>query len=397
MSGLVQPLVLDGVTLVLPDRLVRGSVEIVGGRIVRLGDRASRSTGTTVQHLRRVYVAPGFLDLQVNGGEGHEFSQANPDSLRAIANSHLAGGTTGLLATAITAPLPAMRRAMDNVHQAGHPAVLGMHVEGPFISPRRAGAHDPEYIVPPSRERLAELIGGHEELVRLVTLAPELEGARELIAEVLAAGAVPALGHSDATYERTMESLRWGVRSFTHLFNAMRPFHHREPGAVGAALDSDAFVELICDGVHVHPAAVRLVTRAKGFDRICLITDAMAATGLPDGDYMVGGLPVSVRGGVSRLADGTLAGSTLTMNRAVKNFMDYTGCSLVEAVRCASLNPARLLGLDESKGSLEVGKDADLVVFDDDLTVHYTIIGGEIVFSREESGVFGGLGGRGPC
>ncbi len=336
-----------------------------------------------------LYVAPGFLDLQVNGGGGQAFAEADAPSLQAIADSHVAGGTTGFLATAITSPLSAMRRALETVRRADHPAVLGMHLEGPFISPKRAGAHNPRHILTPSREELVRLLEGCEELVRLVTLAPELEGAGDLIENLLAAGAVPALGHSDATYEQAMESVRRGVRSFTHLFNAMRGFHHREPGAVGAALDADAFVELICDGVHVHPAAVRLVARARGFDSICLVTDAMAAAGLSDGEYSLGGLPVTVRDGVARLADGTLAGSTLTMNQAVKNFMDYTGCSLPEAVRCASLNPARLLGLEQRKGSLEGGKDADLVIFNDELTVHYTIVGGEIAFSQEESGVLG--------
>ncbi|MFO8033925.1 MAG: N-acetylglucosamine-6-phosphate deacetylase [Candidatus Bipolaricaulota bacterium] len=353
------------------------------GRISRVWSQLDSGSVIPAEGL---FVAPGFFDLQVNGGGGHDLGEADPEAVQAIADSHLAGGTTGLLATVLTAPIIAMRQAMDSVRQAGHPSILGVHLEGPFISPCRAGAHNPEHIIAPGRGRLAELVEGYKDLVRVVTLAPELEGTSELLAGVLAAEAIPALGHSDATYEEALDSVRHGVRSFTHLFNAMRGFHHRDPGPVGAALDTEAYVELICDGVHVHPSAVRLVAWAKGVDRICLVTDSMAAAGLPAGAYTLGGQPVTVRGGEARLADGTLAGSTLTMNRAVKNFMNWTGCSLPEAVRCASFNPARLLGLDERKGSLEVGKDADLVVFDEELAVHYTIIGGEIVFDSGHIG-----------
>ncbi|HIQ22750.1 MAG TPA: N-acetylglucosamine-6-phosphate deacetylase [Planctomycetes bacterium] len=379
----MEKLWIRGARLVLPERgdVVPGELLLGEGRILEVR-RGLRATGTAELDVEGLYVAPAFIDLQVNGGMGHNFEDASPDEIKEIVDFFVSHGTIALLPTTVTAPISIIKDAIERVRRVGHPAILGVHIEGPFISPERRGAHNPEYILPPSPERFAELTSGHAGFIKLVTLAPELPGGEELITRILESGAVPALGHSDASYEQALAALERGVKLFTHLFNAMSPFHHRAPGAVGAALDSDAYVELICDGIHIHPAVVRLIAKVKGFDRICLVTDAISAAGLPDGEYSLGDLPVFVREGVARLSDGTLAGSTLTMDRAVRNFMDYTGCSLPEAVRCASLNPARLLGIDDRKGSLEVGKDADLVIFDQDLTVHYTILGGEVVYAR---------------
>ena len=226
-------------------------------------------------------------------------------------------------------------------------------------------------------------MAGNEGFIKIVTLAPERPGAEKLIARIREIGAIPSLGHSDATYDEAIAAIERGIGLFTHTFNAMREFHHRAPGAVGAALVSAVMTELIADGIHVHPGAMRLLYKAKGPDRICLITDAISAAGLADGEYSLGGLQVFVRDATARLADGTIAGSTLTMDKAVKNFMDASGCPLPEAVRCATLNPARLLGIDERKGSIAVGKDADLVIFDEDFTVHYTIISGEVAYARD--------------
>ncbi|HDI11393.1 MAG TPA: N-acetylglucosamine-6-phosphate deacetylase [Candidatus Acetothermia bacterium] len=373
-----------GGKLVFPCRVRTGDVLIADGSILALGEQAY-ATGIQNLLVPDLYVAPGFIDLQVNGGAGHNFEDATPREIRKIVDFYVSHGTTGLLPTTVTAPIAEIRETISRVKEANRPAVLGMHIEGPFISNERKGAQNPEHILDPSVEKFNELVEGHEGFIKIVTLAPERPGANQLITRVREIGAVPSLGHSDATYEQALAAIERGIGLFTHMFNAMREFHHRAPGAVGAALDSDVYVELICDGIHVHPAAVRLVARAKGVDRICLVTDAFSATGLPDGEYSLGGLPVFVRGGVARLPDGTLAGSTLTMDRAVKNFMEFTGCSLPEAVRCASLNPARLLGIDDRKGSLEVGKDADLVIFDEDLTVHYTILGGEVVYERRKA------------
>ncbi|MBC7092531.1 N-acetylglucosamine-6-phosphate deacetylase [Candidatus Bipolaricaulota bacterium] len=371
---------LRGGELVTPHGLVGGDCLIRDGKIAAVGRVDAEPASAEVLDAGGCYVAPGFIDLHVHGGGGAEFMDATPDAVGTIATFHAAHGTTTLLAGLLPAPADTMRRAMIAVSEAAPCGIAGVYLEGPFVPPSKPGALDGRWFLTPSPDAFRNLVHGHERLVKVVTLAPELPGADELLREVLAVGAVPAIGHTAATYEETMAALRCGAQHFTHLWNAMSGLHHREPGAVGAALDTDAWVELIVDGVHLHPATVRLMAKAKGFDRICLVTDAIGAAGLPDGDYALAGLPVHVHDGVARLADGTLAGSTLTMDRAVRNFMEFTGCSLPEAVRCATLNPARLLGIADRKGSLGVGKDADIVVFDAGLTVHYTIRGGEIVY-----------------
>lgn len=381
-------LLIRGGNLVLPEKeaIKTGDLLIQEGRIACLGE--VRLSGKAIETIDAtgLYVSPGFIDLQTNGGAGYNFGDATAEEIRKIIAFHIARGTTGLLPTTVTAPIEAIRNAVQQVHSLNHPAVLGMHIEGPFIATKRKGAHNAHHILTPSVERLNELLAGYEGFIKIVTLAPELPGADQLISRITEIGAVPSFGHSDATYRQTIEAIEHGISLFTHMFNAMRGPHHREPGVVGAALDSEVMVELICDGVHVHPVIVRLLLKAKGIDEICLITDSISAAGLADGEYSLGGLVVFVQAGQARLADGTLSGSTLTMNQAVKKFIEFTGCSLSAAVKAASLNPARLLAIDERKGSLEEGKDADIVIFDEGLDIHYTIIGGEVFYARDGGG-----------
>ena len=367
-------------TVVSPDKneMTLGDVWVEDGRISESGGSAA-----TVIDASGLYVAPGFIDLQVNGGVGRNFEDASPEEIRGIVDFYVSHGTTALLPTTVTAPISGIRGTIERVKRVDHPAVLGMHIEGPFIAKERKGAQNPDYIIEPSVDEFDDLAAGNEGFIKIVTLAPERPGADRLIARIRGIGAVASLGHSDATYDQAMAAIGQGVGLFTHMFNAMREFHHRAPGAVGAALVSDVMVELIADGIHVHPGAMKLLHMVKGPDRICLITDAISAAGLDDGEYELGGMRVFVRDATARLSDGTLAGSTLTMDRAVKIFMDAAGCSLVEAVRAASLNPAKLLRIDDRKGSIEVDKDADLVIFDGQLNVHYTIIGGEVVYARD--------------
>jgi len=363
-----------------------GDCLVRGGHIAALGQVPPSTIPPNCPVLDAAgrYLAPGFIDMHVHGGGGADFMDAKPEAIRTITAFHAAHGTTTLLAAIIPAPMDRMRQAMAAVAEVTEPGIAGLYLEGPFVSRAKKGAFNPRWLRSPSVRTFRKLVEGHQNLVKVVTFAPERPKADQLLANILAIGALPAIGHTAATYEQAMDALAHGARHFTHLGNAMSDLHHREPGAVGAALDSDAYVELICDGIHLHPAFVRLIAEVKGYERICLITDAIAAAGLPDGEFALGDLPVFVHQGIARLSNGTLAGSTLTMNRAVKNFMKFTGCSLPEAVRCATLNPARLLGIDERKGSLGVGKDADLVIFDDDFNVHYTILGGKIVYARED-------------
>ena len=256
-------------------------------------------------------------------------------------------------------------------------AVLGCHLEGPFISEQVRGAHEARHLAQPVQGVPAEF----RDVLKIVTLAPELAGAEELIAQCLKVGIKVAIGHTAATYEQAMDAVSGGASLFTHVFNAMPPLHHRAPGALGAALDSDAYCELIADNIHVHPAMQRLLARAKRADRIILITDSTMA-GLPDGTYELHGQEVTVQEQAVRLPSGQLAGSALTLNRAVRNFIANTGLSLPKAVRLVTANPARLLGLSRRKGGLAVGMDADITVFDDNLEIRRTLVGGECAYSK---------------
>jgi N-acetylglucosamine-6-phosphate deacetylase len=365
--------------LVLPGRVDRGAIIVQGNQIVEIKKRIARPGNFRIYDFSGLYVAPGFIDLQVNGGVGIDFLNATPAQVKKVADFYLAHGTTGIVATVITSDLSNMRQALEAIACSSAPSILGVHLEGPFISKEYKGAHAEEHIILPSKDALIKIINRHSHMVRLVTLAPELPNADEVIDYVTDLGAAVALGHSSATYTEAMRAIEKGIKLFTHLPNAMRGLHHREPGAVGAALDSDVYVSLICDGVHLHPAFVRLVSKIKGYDRICLITDAISATGLPDGVYRLGKLTIFVTNGVARLFNGVLAGSTLTMERAVQNFMKFTNCSLPEAVRCATLNPARILGIDLKTGSVEVGKKADLVVFDENFNIKHVFFNGTLI------------------
>jgi N-acetylglucosamine-6-phosphate deacetylase len=290
-----------------------------------------------------------------------------------------------LLATTVTAPPDELFSALRAIARArmvgGGATVLGAHLEGPFLSRERPGAMDPELFLAPDVELFRRLVAAGDGSVKMMTLAPELPGAHSLIEAVVRAGAIASLGHSDATYAEAAAGIDAGARSATHLFNAMRPFHHREPGILGAVLDRDEVnCELICDGIHVDPVALRVVLAAKGQAGVRLVTDAMQASGMPEGEYRLGGAAVDVRDGRAEIAGGgSIAGSTLTMGGAVRNAVRFLRVDVVDAVTMGSLNPARVLGIEDRKGSIAAGMDADLVVLDDSLSVRATMVGGSWV------------------
>ncbi|MGC8904586.1 N-acetylglucosamine-6-phosphate deacetylase [Thermus sp.] len=318
------------------------------------------------------YVLPGFLDLHVHGGGGWEFMEGKEASLEA-ARFHLRHGTTGLLATTVTALPEDLERALEGVREAMEAcqAILGVHLEGPFISPHRLGAQPP-YPRLPDPGLAASLLALAP--VRAVTLAPELPGALDLIRFLAGRGVRVQMGHTAAGYEEALAGLEAGAQGFTHLFNAMTPLHHREPGVAGLALERGPWAELIPDGLHVHPAALRLALKA--IPGLYFVTDAVAAAGMPDGVYPLGAHRVEKRGEGVWLGE-SLAGSTLTMDRALRNLVAF-GLSLEEAARRLSTFPARYLGL-EDRGEIAPGKRADLVVLDENLEVVAVYLGGERV------------------
>jgi len=307
----------------------------------------------------------------VHGGAAAAYTSGDPDDARRAAALHLRHGTTTTLASLVTAEISMLQRQVEALVDLVEDGVLaGIHLEGPWLSPAHRGAHDPSFLRPPDRATVGRLLTAGRGAIRMVTMAPELDGGQEAIRQVVEAGAVAAIGHSDATYEQTRTALDAGATVGTHLFNAMRPVHHREPGPVIALLeDPRARIELIADGVHLHPAVLGHAARSAGPDRTILVTDAMAAAGAPDGDYRLGSLDVRVTAGVARLdPGGAIAGSTLTMDAAFRHAVHSVGLTVLDAARAASTIPAATLGLP-GVGSLRVGARADLVVLDHSLTV----------------------------
>ncbi len=344
-----------------------GTVLVEGGKISAVS-REQLDADETLD-VGEGFLAPGFVDLQVNGAFGVDVV-AHPDNLHELSAKLLTTGVTSYLPTMVSLPLdryPALLSEISLDAKTGAEP-LGLHLEGPFINPAKRGAHPEENVSPPDAEALRAMLAAAS--VRMVTLAPELPGAGELVKVATRRDAVVSVGHSDATFEETLEALDSGVRSVTHLFNAMSPLHHRDPGVPGAALTHpEAVCGIIADGRHVHPGMVRLAYEKLGPDRLYLVTDAMSAAGMDAGDYALVDRRVRMSDGVPRLEDGMIAGSVLLMDEALRNTLAFTGCSLPEAVRMAATTPARLIGEDGRKGRLALGCDADVVALSPDLTI----------------------------
>jgi N-acetylglucosamine-6-phosphate deacetylase len=352
--------------------LVPGDVEIAGASISSIGLAAAGSGHIAL---------PGFVDLQVNGFAGVDFTFAGPDDYRAVGGALVATGVTAYQPTLITLPeaayLEALARAAEAGDDPGSPRITGIHLEGPFLSPDRSGAHDPDNTRDPDRELMDRLLESGR--VRFVTLAPERPGALDLIEHLTAQGIVVACGHTDATAAVANAAFDRGATAVTHLYGAQRPFHHRDPGIVGAALARDGIVvTIIVDGVHLADETVQLTARAAA-GRFAVITDAIAAAGMPDGSYPLGDQAVQVRDGEARLENGTLAGSVLTMDRAVRNLLSL-GIPVESAVAAATSTPARLIGRPEL-GTLRPGTPADVAVVDEGYTVVRTLVAGKEVFA----------------
>lgn len=370
--------------IVTPDGvLTPGWVQVEGARIATVG--AGAPPRPPDRDLGPAWLLPGFIDLHVHGGGGRTFMNPDPAEAHAVAAFHARNGTTLLVASLVTGPLEQLQAAAGAIATAtaDGPApdaarILGSHLEGPFLSHARRGAQDPRHLLAPDPDAMARLLDAGHGTVRIVTVAPELPGALDLIGQVTAGGAIAAVGHTDATYAQAAAGLDAGARLATHLFNGMAPLHHRDPGPAGAALERPGVVcELINDGEHLHPATVRLVLAAAGADRVALVTDAMAAAGMPDGTYQLGEQEVEVRAGRAVLArGGALAGSTLTMGAAVRRAVLQVGLTVEQAVEAASATPARLLGLAGRAGAVAAGHDADLVVCDEQLQVTAVMRGG---------------------
>jgi N-acetylglucosamine-6-phosphate deacetylase len=370
-------------TVVTGDGLLRaGWIEIADSRVLAVG--SGTPTRSADVELGAVTVVPGFVDMHVHGGGGGAFTEATTAATKATIDLHRRHGTTSLVASLVTAhPDELLRQVCVLAEQVQGGELVGLHLEGPWLSLRRCGAHEQSALRDPDPAELDRVLAAGQGTIRMVTLAPERVGGMAAIQRLVGAGVVAAVGHTDATYDLVRAAIDAGATVGTHLFNAMRPVHHREPGPVMALLeDPRVTVELITDGVHLHPALYREVTHHAGPDRVALVTDAMAAAGMADGDYELGALAVTVTDGVAKIAGTeTIAGSTATMDAIFRTAVQDSGRSrdeaLVTAVRQTSVNPARALGLPTA--GLVPGGTADLVVLDDDLAVRRVLYWGDWV------------------
>lgn len=357
--------VLSNARVVTPDGVIDpGWVKVSDGKITEVGGGSPGNAAAV--DLGGQWLLPGFVDIHVHGGGGTSYQAGDRTEVANAVAFHRTHGTTTTVASLVSGTLADLERATAALADLVAEGLLaGIHLEGPFLSPARCGAHEPALLRPPHPDDVDRLLAAGRGAVRMVTLAPELEHGIEAVRRVADAGAIAAVGHTDATYEVVRQAIDAGATVATHLFNAMRPIHHREPGPVVALIEDERVaIEVIADKVHVHPAVLAMVAHHVDPARLVLVTDAMAAAGIGDGEYVLGGLGVRVADGVARLIEGgAIAGSTLTMDVAVRTAVE-SGISIVDAARAAATNPARLLGLGDRVGAIRAGLDADLVVMD---------------------------------
>lgn len=363
--------------------LENATVIVEDGRISEVRDEAYRPTGVTLLDVGGSTVAPGFIDIHVHGSAGHDTMDATPQALSGMAEFFAAHGVTSFLPTTVAAGHSALLAAIENVAKysyQGGACILGVHLEGPYLSGCHPGAQPLQHIRPADPSEYAQLFA-HDNVL-LISLAPEISGNMALVEFAREKGAKVAVGHSAATYEEVMAGVKFGLSQACHTFNGMAGLHHRQPGTVGAVLACDEiYAQIIVDFVHLHPAIVKILVRAKGIERTVLITDAIRATGLPDGTFDLGGQSVTVSQGAASLTHGnSLAGSVLTMDKALRNVMEATGLSLAEALPMATSIPAHSLGLGHELGSILPGYSADLVILDSHLNVQTTLVQGEVAY-----------------
>lgn len=363
--------------VIFTDRVEETSVQILNGKIVSFNPDFSQDE---IMEGNGRYLSPGFVDIHIHGAGNHDTMEASFEALDTISRTIAKFGTTTFLPTTMTLDTVSIRKAVEAAKEAkgkvGGATIGGIHLEGPFISEGAIGAQNPDYVARPTLEAFKEMVGEDLHLIKNITMAPEVEGALELIPYLRENGVNVSIGHTVATYEEAMAGIKAGCNHSTHLFNAMTPFTHRKPGVVGAIFDTDITTETISDGIHVSYPSLRTAYKIKTSDKVLLITDAMMACGMPDGTYSLGGQAVISKEGAARLTSGALAGSILTMDSAVRNVYEHTDMPLHEVIRMASYNGARFIGADKTKGRIAMNYDADLLVLSEDLKVEHVFIEG---------------------
>jgi N-acetylglucosamine-6-phosphate deacetylase len=376
-AGASEPFIVAAGHVVTPSGwLTPGWLRIGGGRIEAMGEGEPPEPAA---HRGR-WALPGFIDMHVHGGGGASFTEGGPEDARRAAAFHRAHGTTRIVASLVTAPVGELERRLEMLAALADEGVIdGIHLEGPFLSAARCGAQNPRYLAAPDIAAFGKLHAAAHGWLKMITIAPELPGALDVVRAAAAAGVIAAAGHTDASAEVTAEAIAAGISHATHLFNGMRPLAHRDPGPAGALLDSQVTCEVVADGAHLHDTVIRLAARAAGPGNLVLITDAMAAAGMPDGTYRLGELAVTVTGGVARLGGNAaaIAGSTATMDQVVGHAVTAVGLPVPDVAAAASTTPARRLGLSAQTGALRPGLSADVVLLDEAFRLQTVIARGD--------------------
>lgn len=367
------------------DKIEKGSVLIENGKIKEINP--SNVNDTEVIDAEGLYLSPGFIDVHIHGAGGCDTMDGTVESINTIAKTIVEHGTTSFTPTTMTVAAEDIRKSMKVIKKLKEEGteganVLGAHLEGPFISPKAIGAQNPNFLLAPSVKNYNKIVGDYGDAVVSITMAPEVEGAKELIKYLSDNGVTVSMGHTKATYDEAIEGIKCGACHSTHLYNAMTPFTHREPGVVGATFDTDITTETISDGIHISYPALRTAYKQKGTDKVLLVSDAMEACGMPDGQYSLGGQDVIVKNGAARLLDGTLAGSVLTLDKAVKNIYSNSNYPLNEVVRMATYNGAKHCHVEDHKGLIKEGYDADLILFNEDIEIQKVFVKGKKVYNK---------------
>lgn len=371
--------------IITPDALLEGKALLFNEKIADIADQNSiNKNNFDIIDAKNNYVSPGFIDTHIHGSGGKDAMDGDMQSLKVISSISAQNGVTAFLPTTMTMSKDKIYTALTAIREAMHSAlpgakILGAHLEGPFISKEYKGAQKEDYILKPDYA----FIKNHLDVIKIITLAPEEDNNFEFIKKIKdTTNIVLSIGHSNSTYETAMNSIAAGMTHITHTFNAMTPLNHRKPGVVGAAFNSNVYCELIADNIHINPAVYNILLKQKGKDKIILITDCMRAGSLKDGVSELGGQTVFVKNNSARLSDGTLAGSILKLNTGIKHIFENTDLTIEEAVALATVNPAKAINIYDKKGSLTIGKDADITIFNDDFHIMYTFAEGKLVFQH---------------
>lgn len=373
-------MIIKNCNVIFEDRIEKTDIWVKDSKIYKIGQNIIGND--CIIEGDGLFLSPGFIDIHIHGAGGFDTMDGSYEALNNISKAIAAHGTTAFLPTTMTCSIEDINKAMKAVKEAvergtSGAEVLGVHLEGPFISKEAIGAQNPDFVLKPSVETFRKIADPYIDYVKEVTIAPELEGAEELIHYLKDKGIVASIGHTSAGYRKTIESISWGASHSTHLFNAMKGLHHRDAGVVGALFDTDITTEIICDGIHIDYPVIRIALNQKTTDKVMLITDAMMACCMKEGRYSLGGQAVIVEGGAARLESGALAGSVLTQDKAVRNVYKNTNYPLHEIIKMVTYNAAKHCKVEDRKGLIKEAYDADLVLFDEDINIKKVFLKGK--------------------